>query len=139
VDVVEVTHSYIIDEGSFNIAPSSVSTVAGITTIIWNNIGTDDGDPDLSDDETVTLSFKAKSNKNGANLDVDVFGTAKVNYDDKDGNYAGSVNIPQAKINVNAPPVANAGPDQTMGWWLGYRCKPNCFASVRDNHNNLDR
>ena len=114
VDVVEVTQSYIINEGSFNIAPNSVSTVGGITTIIWNNIGTGDGDPDLSADETVTLSFKAKSNKNGANLDVDVFGAAKVNYDDKDGNYAGSVNIPQAKINVNAPPVADAGPDKTV-------------------------
>ena len=114
VDVVEVTQSYIIDEGSFNIAPNSVSTVGGITTIIWNNIGMGDGDPDLSADETVTLSFKAKSNKNGANLDVDVFGAAKVNYDDKDGNYAGSVNIPQAKINVNTPPVADAGTDQTV-------------------------
>ena len=114
VDVVEVTQSYIINEGSFNIAPDSVSTVGGITTITWNNIGMGDGDPDLSADETVTLSFKAKSSNNGVNLDVDVFGTAKVNYDNKDGNYAGSVNIPQAKINVNAPPVANAGQDKTV-------------------------
>lgn len=109
VDVVEVTQSYIIDEGSFNVAPDSVNTVDGITTITWNNIGTGDGDPDFSDDETVTLSFKAKSSKSGLNLDVDVLGTAKVNYCDKDGNYAGSVNIPQATINVNALPVADAG------------------------------
>ena len=114
VDVVEVTQSYIIDEGSFNVVPDSVSTVGGITTIAWTNIGMGDGDPDLSDDETVTLSFTAKSNQCGANLDVDVFGTAKVNYDDKDENYAGSVDIPQAKINVNCPPDANAGPDQTV-------------------------
>jgi Ca-activated chloride channel family protein len=116
VDVVEVTQSYIIGEGSFNPTPDSVTTdpVTGITTITWNDIGTGDGDPDLSDDETVTLSFTAKSNQCGANLDVDVFGTAKVNYDDKDGNYAGSVDIPQAKINVNCPPVADAGPDQTV-------------------------
>ena len=114
VDVVEVTQSYIIDEGSFNIVPDSVSTVSGITTIIWNNIGMGDGNPDLSDDETVTLSFTAKSNQCGGDLDVDVFGTAKVNYDDKDGNYAGSVNIPQAKINVNCPPDADAGPDQIV-------------------------
>jgi len=114
VDVVEVTQSYIIDEGSFNIPPNSVSTVGGITTIIWNNIGLGDGNPDLSDDETVTLSFTTKSNQCGANLDVDVFGTAKVNYDDKDGNPVGSVDIPQAKINVNCPPDADAGPDQTV-------------------------
>ncbi len=108
VDVVEVTKSYIIDEGSFSKAPDSVNTVGGITTITWNNIGTGDGDPDLSADETVTLSFEAKSDQNGNNLDVDVFGTAVVNYDDKDGNYAGSVNIPQVQINVNAPPVADS-------------------------------
>lgn len=115
VDVVEVTQSYIIDEGSFNIAPDSVSTdSSGITTITWKNIGMGDSNPDLSDDETVTLSFTAKSDQCGANLDVDVFGTAKVNYDDKDENYAGSVNIPQAKINVNCPPIADAGTDQTV-------------------------
>ena len=114
VDVVEVTQSYIIDEGSFNVAPDSVNTVGGITTIVWNNIGMGDGNPDLSDTETVALSFKAKSNKPGLNLDVDVLGTAKVNYCDKDGNYSGSVDIPQAKINVNAPPVADAGSYQQI-------------------------
>ena len=108
VDVVEVTKSYIIDEGSFSKVPDSVNTVGGITTITWDNIGMGDGDPDLSDDETVILSFEAKSNQNGDNLDVDVFGTAVLNYDDKDGNYAGSVNIPQVQINVNAPPLADA-------------------------------
>ncbi len=114
VDVVEVTQSYIIDEGSFNIVPDSVSTVGGITTITWNNIGMGDGDPDLSDDETVALLFTAKSNVCGTNLDVDVLGDAKVNYCDKDGNPAGSVDIPQATINVNCPPVADAGADQTV-------------------------
>lgn len=108
VDVIEVTESYIIDEGSFSRAPDSVNTVGGITTITWNNIGMGDGDPDLSEDETVTLSFEAKSSLSGNNLDVGVFGSAVVNYDDKDGNFAGSVNIPQAQINVNAPPIADA-------------------------------
>jgi Ca-activated chloride channel family protein len=114
VDVIEVTQSYIINEGSFNINPDSVNTVGGITTITWNNIGMSDGNPDLSSDETVILTFKAKSDQCGTNLDVDVFGTAKVNYDDKDGNYAGSVDIPQAKINVNCPPDADAGDDRTI-------------------------
>jgi len=119
VDVVEVTQSYIIDEDSFNIAPDSNITnlTTGITTITWNNIGMGDGDPDLSDDETVILSFTARSSQCGANLDVDVFGTAKVNYDDKDGNYAGSVNVPQAKINVNCPPnVTGAYPSTDCLW-----------------------
>ena len=103
VDVIEVTQSYIVDEGAFNIAPDSVSTdpVTGETTIIWNGIGTiSDGDPDMSDDETVTLTFEAKCDQKGTNLDVEVYDSARVNYDDVDGNYAGFVPIPQAKINV---------------------------------------
>ena len=110
VDVVEVTQSYIVDEGAFNIAPDSVTTdlVTGETTIIWNDIGTiSDGDPDMSNDETVTLTFDAKCDQLGLNLDVDVYGDAKVKYDDKNGNPAGSVNIPQAKINVRALGVVN--------------------------------
>jgi len=109
VDVIEVTQSYIIDEGSFNIAPNSVITSGGITTITWNNIGLiNDADPDLSDDETVTLTFEAKSDTCGTNLDVQVYGSAKVEYDDLNNIYVGSVLIPQAKINVNCPPVADA-------------------------------
>jgi Ca-activated chloride channel family protein len=115
VDVVEVTQSYIIDEGSFNLPPDSVSTVGGITTIIWNNIGIiNDADPDLSADETVVLSFKAKSDQCGDGLDVDVYGDAKVDYSDSDGNYVGSVNIPQATINVNCCPEADL-------WMVEYR------------------
>ncbi|MDY6958869.1 MAG: PKD domain-containing protein, partial [Halobacteriota archaeon] len=113
----EVTQSYIIDEGSFSPLPDSVTTDgSGLTTIVWNNIGNiGDSDPDMSSDETVTLSFTAKSNQNGAGLGVDVVPTAKVNYKDKDGNPAGSVEIPQAYINVNAPPVADAnGPYEAL-------------------------
>ncbi|MFC1917843.1 PKD domain-containing protein [Chloroflexota bacterium] len=113
VDVVEVTQGYIIDEGSFNPVPSSLNTVGDITTITWNNIGAiADGDPDFSADETVNLYFTAKSNQVGTNLGVDVLGSAKVYYTDKDGNPAGSVDIPQAYINVinpNRPPVAVIG------------------------------
>ncbi|AEA46073.1 vWA domain-containing protein [Archaeoglobus veneficus] len=106
VDVLEVTQSYIIDESSFNVAPDNVSTdqVTGETTIVWNNIGllSGDGDPDLSADEIVTLSFKAKSSKSGMNLDVDVYGKAKVNYKDSNDADGGSVLIPQAKIDVKS-------------------------------------
>jgi len=70
VDVVEVTQDYIVDESSFNIVPTTVITDgSGITTITWNNIGLiSDGNPDLSDDETVVLSFNAKSDQSGTNL-----------------------------------------------------------------------
>ena len=111
VDVVEVTESYIVDEGSFNIAPDNVSTdpVTGETTIIWNDIGSiKDDDPDLSPDERVNLTFTAKSGQNGQNLPVDVAEKAKVYYKDSEGGDGGSVDIPQAYINVNCPPVADA-------------------------------
>jgi len=47
-------------------------------------------------------------------LEVDVFGTAKVNYKDSEGGDGGSVNIPQAYITVNGAPVADAGEDQVV-------------------------
>lgn len=112
VEVIETTQSYIVDESSFNIAPDSVVTDgSGITTITWENIGMGDGSPDLKDNEQVVLSFNAKSTRAGVDLGVDALGTAKVNYKDSQGNDAGSVDIPQAYINVNAPPAANAGAD----------------------------
>lgn len=111
VDVIEVTQEYIVDEDSFNVAPDSVVTdSSGITTITWNNIGLiSDGDPDLSDDENVLLSFNAKSDQSGSNLGVDVLGNAKVCYTDSNGIDIGCVDIPQAYINVNSPPIANPG------------------------------
>jgi von Willebrand factor type A domain-containing protein len=96
VDVIEVTQAYIVEEGSFSPAPDSVNTVAGITTIVWKDIG----NGDLTDDETVVLSFTAKSNKSGNNLPVDIFGDAKVCYKDSEEEPAGCVNIPQAYIHV---------------------------------------
>ena len=102
VDVVEVTQAYIIDEGSFNIIPDDISTDAsGNTVITWNNIGLiNDEDPDMSDDEVVVLSFTAKCDQAGTNIPVDVVPDSKVFYDDSEGNDAGSVEIPQAYINV---------------------------------------
>ncbi|CAD7773191.1 von Willebrand factor type A domain protein [Candidatus Methanoperedenaceae archaeon GB50] len=111
VDVVEVTQRYIVDEGSFNVAPDNVSTdpVTGETTIIWNDVGSiKDDDPDLSPDERVNLTFTVKSGQNGQNLPVDVAEKAKVYYKDSEGGDGGSVDIPQVYINVNCPPVADA-------------------------------
>jgi Ca-activated chloride channel family protein len=130
VDVVESTQNYIVDESSFNVTPDNIVTNdSGITTITWKNISKEYGSSDLSSDKTVVLSFKAKSNLSGANLAVDVPGISKVNYKDSDGIAAGSVDIPQAYINVNHienppvptptpdendPPLAEAGPDQNV-------------------------
>lgn len=135
VNVIEVTQACIVDEGSFNIMPDSISTVGGITTMEWLNIGlySGDNDPDLSDDEVVTLTFEAKSDCCGQNQEVDVFGTAVVDYDDSDGVYAGSVPIPQEYINVDCdttPPETTKthGPcvfyDPSIGIWYMKPCNP---------------
>ncbi|MBN2110576.1 MAG: VWA domain-containing protein [Methanosarcinaceae archaeon] len=102
VDVTEVTQAYIVDESSFSIAPDNITADAnGSTVISWINIGNlSDADPDMSDDETVVLSFSARSSQNGTNLPVDVLGDSKVCYKDGEGNDAGCVDIPQAYINV---------------------------------------
>ncbi|MFX1233917.1 MAG: VWA domain-containing protein [Promethearchaeota archaeon] len=103
VNVTEVTESYVVvDETSFNVEPDSIThNPDGTTTIIWENIGmyTDD-DPDMSADEIVTLTFDIKFRTIGVDLDVDVEGESIVEYGDKDGNYIGYVEIPQATINV---------------------------------------
>ncbi|WP_177188066.1 VWA domain-containing protein [Methanolobus profundi] len=109
VDVIEITQAYIVDEGSFNVIPDSIyeDPITGTTTITWLNIGElSDKDPDMSADETVTLTFEAKCDQIGNRLPVDVVPDAVVNYDDSEGNDAGSVGIPQAYISVgeNIPP-----------------------------------
>jgi Ca-activated chloride channel family protein len=102
VNVIEVTQDYIVvDESSFSIAPDSVITdTSGNTVITWNNIGMADSNSDMSNDETVVLSFEAKCSQIGTNLPVDVLGDAKVCYKDIEGNDAGCVDIPQAYIYV---------------------------------------
>ena len=60
------------------------------------------------------LTFNVKSNLGGLNLPVQVLPGAVVTYDDADGNAAGSVEIPQATINVNRPPVADANGPYSM-------------------------
>jgi Ca-activated chloride channel family protein len=103
VQVVEITESYITGHSNFNIAPDSVTTAAGgKTTIIWNNVGQWVGDYDtvLSASETVTFTFQVGANKPGYHMGVQDYGNAKVNYENGDGDHAGSVLIPQAYINV---------------------------------------
>jgi Ca-activated chloride channel family protein len=62
VDIVEVTETYIVDEGSFNIAPDSTVEVNGKTEITWLNVAQHVGNNDarLSADETFSVSFSAK-------------------------------------------------------------------------------
>jgi Ca-activated chloride channel family protein len=61
VDIVEVTETYIVNEGSFNIAPDSVVEVAGKTEITWLNVAQYVGNHDtrLSADETFSVTFSA--------------------------------------------------------------------------------
>jgi hypothetical protein len=103
VNVTEVTQDYIVGHTNFNILPNSTTTnLDGTTTLIWENIGLyADGDPDFSADETVTLSFDVWSTVLGTDLPVEVEGEAIVEYSDKDNNYVGYVDIPQATINVH--------------------------------------
>ncbi|MHA2103877.1 MAG: vWA domain-containing protein [Candidatus Hodarchaeales archaeon] len=103
VNVTEVTQDYIVGHTNFNILPNSTTTnLDGTTTLIWENVGLyADGDPDFSADETVTLSFDVWSTILGTDLPVEVEGEAIVEYYDKDENYVGYVDIPQATINVH--------------------------------------
>lgn len=108
VDVVEVTESYIVDEGSFSIAPDSVVEVGGKTHITWYNVAQYVGDYNdrLAADETFEVSFDARSSQSGQMLPVDSKGDAVVYYMDPDDEPK-MVLIPQAYINVNSPPDCN--------------------------------
>jgi Ca-activated chloride channel family protein len=103
VDVTEVTQSYIIGHTNFNIAPDSVTTAMdGTTTIVWTDVGQYVGDYDsaLDADETVVLTFDVRSAIYGMDLPVQVEDEAIVEYYDVDMNYVGSVDIPQAYLDV---------------------------------------
>ena len=59
IDIVEVTETYIVDEGSFSIAPDSMVEVDGKTEITWLNVAQHVGNHDdrLSADEIFSVSF----------------------------------------------------------------------------------
>lgn len=108
VTLVETTQDYIVDEGSFSIAPDSITTLAGgQTQMIWNNVAQHVGNNDdrLSADETFVVTFDASSSLAGNNLPVDDLAESRVDYTNPDGSSA-SVPVPQAFINVQGPPVA---------------------------------
>jgi Ca-activated chloride channel family protein len=102
VDVCEVTQPYIVDEGSFSIAPDNITTVDGKTKMEWYNVAQYVGDDDrLTAAETFTVTFTVKSSKYGHQLPVDATGSI-VSYKDPDGS-SQSVSIPQAYIDVGRP------------------------------------
>jgi Ca-activated chloride channel family protein len=111
VDVVEVTQDYIIDEGSFSIAPDSV--VEDTTTeITWLNVAQYVGNNDeyLTAEETFEVSFTARSSEASCwTVDgwapVDVYGEAVVNYTEPVDMTRVSVDIPQAYIFVYPMPT----------------------------------
>jgi len=104
VDVYEVLQDYLVlCTGTFNINPDSITyNLDGTTTIEWDNVAQYVGDYDdaLNADETVTLTFMVKATKAGYQLPVQVLPDAHLTYDDSDGNYVGSVPIPQDYIDV---------------------------------------
>lgn len=108
VTLVETTQDYIVDEGSFSVAPDSITTLAGgQTQMTWNNVAQHVGNNDnrLSADETFVVTFDASSSLAGNNLPVDDLAESHVDYTNPDGSSA-SVPVPQAFINVQGPPVA---------------------------------
>jgi Ca-activated chloride channel family protein len=116
VDVHEITQDYIIDESSFSITPTSITTNPdGTTYLFWEDVGDNtavgDGADPLTSSETFTVTFMAKCNIVGTNLPVDqeqngeAYPIPSVTYIDPAGS-AQSVPIPQAYINVVESVVA---------------------------------
>ncbi|HVX03006.1 MAG TPA: Ig-like domain-containing protein [Nitrososphaera sp.] len=108
VNLVETTQGYIVNEGSFSIAPDSILTLpGGQTQITWNNIAqyVGNGDDKLLSTETFAVTFNASSTLAGNNLPVNDISESRVEYTNPDGT-PGTAGIPQAFINVQGPPVA---------------------------------
>ena len=111
VDVVEVTQSHIVGEGSFSITPDSVVEVGGETEITWLNVAQYVGDYDnrLDADEEFVVTFEAGSSIAGPAIPVEVVGEAVVNYFDPD-DAPQTVDIPQAYLNVILPVYVDLKP-----------------------------
>lgn len=113
VNVSEVTMPYIVNEGSFSIAPDSIVEEGGQTTITWLNVGQYVGNYDtwLEATETFMVTFDAGSSDYGPALAVND-PTAAVNYIDPDG-VAQSQAIPQVYLDVQ---FCNEPPDVTQAY-----------------------
>lgn len=101
IDLLEITQNYIIEEGSFSIAPDSISEINGETHISWTNIAQYVGNFDnrLDADESFTVTFTAKSSQAGTALPVINETLSAINYITPDGSSL-SASIPQNYINV---------------------------------------
>lgn len=118
VNLVETTLDYIVNHASINPAPDSQTTLpSGQLQLTWSDLGSKVGNNDgiLESGEIFTATFVVNSNLGGNNLPVNDLDITKsnVNYVDPVG-IGQTTALPQAFINVNGPPVADAGPDQTV-------------------------
>ncbi|MBN1194664.1 MAG: VWA domain-containing protein [Methanomicrobiaceae archaeon] len=101
VDLVEVTETYIVGEGSFSIAPDSVvENGDGTTTMTWTNVAqyVGNGNDRLDDGETFVVTFTAGSDTLGDDLPVDA-AAAEVRWTDPSAG-AVSAPMPQAYLDV---------------------------------------
>lgn len=108
VNIVEITKSNIVDEGSFSTAPSSVvQNGDGTTTITWNNVAGSVGNNDdyLEEGETFTVTFTAGSDTAGLNLPIEA-DDAAVNFIRYSVAEPISTGIPQAYLDVIKPAIA---------------------------------
>ena len=81
--LTEVTQGYIVDEGSFRVAPDSITTLpGGQTEIVWNNIAQHVGNNDnnLLAFERFAVTFDASSSLAGENLPVNDLSASSVDY-----------------------------------------------------------
>ncbi len=102
VNLIETTQTHIVDESVFSIAPDSITTLpGGQTQMTWNDIAQHVGNSDnkLSIDESFSVSFNAKSNLAGVDLEVNDLAESSVSFIDHNG-VATSVGLPQALITV---------------------------------------
>ena len=110
VDIIEVTQNYIVDVGSFSIAPDALDYDPDPSTgteMDWYDVGdmpgVGDGIDPLMASETFTVTFMARCNVAGVNLPVDADASQSwpplVRFHDPFGQHKWD-HIPQAYINV---------------------------------------
>ncbi len=143
VDVKEVLPSYLVEIGNFSIPPTRMKRENKGTTVYWEDIGfAADGNEDLSADETVVLSYRAKSSQEGQHLDVAVNGSSVIAYRDSAGGSESTADIPNGKINVSAvqagnpPDVSGAFPNTDCLWPVNHAFNDVTIEGVTDSSGN---